>query len=216
MGEETDTRERILRSAAALLAKRGFHGTSTREVADVVGIRQPSLFHHFPSKHAILAELLDRDLGQSLERIRRYRASGAGAGAATCLYAHLIEDAAALIRFPFDARGLYNDAVLEEEPLASQRAQREDLHREFRDLVVQGQASGEFRDVDPDFAQQAITGVVMTTISAAWDQRVPMDPDERPRRVADFVLLGLLRDSSDLEQVRDSADELSSSAVAAG
>lgn len=212
--EQTGTKERILRSAAALFAKRGFHGTSTRDVAEAVGIRQPSLFHHFPSKHAMLAELLDRDLGQSLERIRRYRA--AGGGAATCLYGYLIEDAEALIRLPFDARGLYNDAVLEDEALATQRGQREDLHREFRDLVVQGQERGEFRDIDPDFAQQAITGVVMTTISAAANEQVPMDPDERPQRVADFVLLGLLRDSSDLEQVRVKAAELSSSAVAAG
>jgi AcrR family transcriptional regulator len=212
MGEETDTRERILRSAAALFAKRGFHGTSTREVAEVVGIRQPSLFHHFPSKHAMLAELLDRDLGQSLERVRRYRASGAGA--AGCLYAYLMEDVAALIRFPFDARGLYNEAVLEDEPLASQRAQREDLHREFHDLVVQGEASGEFREIDPDFAQQAITGIVMTTISAAWNQRVPMDPDERPRRVADFVLLGLLRDPADLEHVRARAADLADETAA--
>lgn len=203
MEGEADTRERILRSAASLFAKRGFHGTSTRDVAEVVGIRQPSLFHHFPSKHAMLAELLDRDLGQSLERIRRYRASGAEAGA--CLYAFLLEDAAALIRFPFDARGLYNDAVLEEEPLASQRAQRGDLHREFRDLVVQGQASGEFRVVDPDFAQQAITGVVMTTITAAGNPHLPMDPEERPRRIADFVLLGLLGDSRDLQRVREQA-----------
>lgn len=211
--EEADTRERILRSAAELFARRGFHGTSTREVAEAVGIRQPSLFHHFPSKHAMLAELLDRDLGQSLERIRRNRASGAGA--ATCLYAYLIEDAEALIRLPFDARGLYHDAVLEDEALVVQREQREYLHEEFRGVVTEGCAAGEFRDIDPDFAQQAITGVVMTTITAAGNRRVPMDPDERPRRIADFVLLGLLRDRADLDRVRARATELADATAAA-
>ena len=208
--EEADTRERILRAAAALFARRGFYGTSTREVADAVGIRQPSLFYHFPTKHAMLAELLDRDLGQSLERIRRCRA--AGGGPAVGLYAYLVEDAAALIRLPFDARGLYNDEVLEDAALAIQRAQREDLHEEFRQVVAEGCATGEFRDIDPDFAQQMITAVVMTTISATGNARVPMDPGERPRRIADFVLLGLLRDPADLDRVRAEATGLGAEA----
>ena len=42
----SSTRGRILLEASLLFAQRGFFGTSTRDIADAVRIRQPSLFHH--------------------------------------------------------------------------------------------------------------------------------------------------------------------------
>lgn len=42
-------REEILDAAAGLFVDRGFEGTSTREIAEAVGIRQASVYYHFPS-----------------------------------------------------------------------------------------------------------------------------------------------------------------------
>ncbi|MBI3690685.1 MAG: helix-turn-helix transcriptional regulator, partial [Mycolicibacterium aromaticivorans] len=61
----TSTRGRILLAAASLFAQRGFFGTSTRDIAEAVQIRQPSLFHHFEAKHAIYQSLVELDLGPS-------------------------------------------------------------------------------------------------------------------------------------------------------
>ena len=58
----TATRERILREASHLFAVRGYYGSSTRDIAAAVGIRQPSLFHHFETKQAIFEELLKYSL----------------------------------------------------------------------------------------------------------------------------------------------------------
>ena len=49
-----------------MFASRGYHATTTRQIADAVGIRQPSLFHHFKSKGAILEALLRWDLDHIL------------------------------------------------------------------------------------------------------------------------------------------------------
>jgi len=38
------TRQQILLHAARLFGQRGYYGTTTRDIADAVGIRQPSLF----------------------------------------------------------------------------------------------------------------------------------------------------------------------------
>ena len=199
------TRQRILEVAAALFARKGFYGTATREIAAEVGIRQPSLFHHFPTKQAILAELLDRDLGPALERIRRHRACDAGA--AVRLYAYLIDDVAALVASPFDARGLYNDDVLLEDELAAQRRLRTRLHEETRRLIAEGVASGDFRPLDPLFAQQVISGMLLDTIWVAGTHLAD-DLSDRPVQIADFVLLGMLADPSRLGRVRARAADL--------
>ena len=63
-GEQT--RERILDAAEALFAERGFDGTTLRDVASRVGVRNPSLYNHFDSKESLYAAVLERDIGPLL------------------------------------------------------------------------------------------------------------------------------------------------------
>jgi TetR/AcrR family transcriptional regulator, cholesterol catabolism regulator len=44
----------IIDAAARMFAERGYHGTSTQAIADVLGMRQASLYYYFPSKEAAL------------------------------------------------------------------------------------------------------------------------------------------------------------------
>src|SRR3954464_10631962 len=59
-------REEILDAAAELFAQRGYAATSTRLIAERVGIRQASLYYHFDTKEQILAELLEATVRPSL------------------------------------------------------------------------------------------------------------------------------------------------------
>ena len=47
-------RREIIEAAARVFAERGFHGASTQDIADVLGIRQASLYYYFPSKEVAL------------------------------------------------------------------------------------------------------------------------------------------------------------------
>ncbi|HEX7589690.1 MAG TPA: helix-turn-helix domain-containing protein [Demequinaceae bacterium] len=58
----TDTRQRILEVAARLFSERGFAGTSIRDIADALGVTKAALYYHFPSKDAILGELVAQPL----------------------------------------------------------------------------------------------------------------------------------------------------------
>jgi AcrR family transcriptional regulator len=48
------SRERIIEAATALLDADGLEAVSTRRLAAELGVRGPSLYHHFPTKDAIL------------------------------------------------------------------------------------------------------------------------------------------------------------------
>ena len=53
-----NTRERILDSAQRLTQTRSFHGFSFQDIADEVGIRKASLYHHFDSKDDVAVAML--------------------------------------------------------------------------------------------------------------------------------------------------------------
>ncbi len=55
-----DTRERALAVAQALFAERGYRGTSLRDIAKRIGVKAPSLLHHFPSKQQLYLAVLDQ------------------------------------------------------------------------------------------------------------------------------------------------------------
>ncbi|MEA5471041.1 TetR/AcrR family transcriptional regulator [Spirulina sp. 06S082] len=78
---EESTRTRILQAAQRLFARKGYDGTTTRDLASAANVAEGTLFRHFANKKAILVEVATRgwveiltDLLTELSEMGSYKA----------------------------------------------------------------------------------------------------------------------------------------------
>lgn len=125
-------REQILDAAAALFVESGFAGTSTRAIAERVGIRQQSLYYHFAGKDEILAELLSGSVRPTNEFVHgieaRVQQTATAAGA---LYALASQDARTLRRTPHNIGVLYLHPEVQDERFDAFRRERAELRAAY-------------------------------------------------------------------------------------
>src|SRR5262249_16937783 len=53
-----ERRAAIIKAVRQVFAEKGFHGTTTRELAEVAGVSEALLFRHFPNKEALYSAML--------------------------------------------------------------------------------------------------------------------------------------------------------------
>jgi AcrR family transcriptional regulator len=73
---QQDTRRGLLDAAAAVLAERGVDGASTREIYKRVGVKAPTLYHHFGNKRGLMDAVVTDAFDRYLAEKRRLRPTG--------------------------------------------------------------------------------------------------------------------------------------------
>ncbi|MYJ36080.1 MAG: TetR/AcrR family transcriptional regulator [Acidimicrobiaceae bacterium] len=204
MAERTsiDTREQILRVSSRLFTERGYRATSTRDIAEGVGIRQPSLFHHFSSKAEIMADLQQVEFEPAVRILDAARSLPGSASAR--LFCALFLDFRRLLLVPYDLGATTTAEVLNEPALADQRLVWDRLLAAQGTLITDGIADGELLDLDADFANRAVAWLIEGAYIDA-SRREDIDPTEFADQVASFSLRALLVDGARCDRVRTEA-----------
>ncbi len=95
-------RGELLRSAARLFRRKGFGGTSTRDIAAATGMRSGSPFYHFESKQALLYAVMDEGMRSAISKQAAAMQQAACAGAGSSRGLDPVAQLRALIRNHFD------------------------------------------------------------------------------------------------------------------
>lgn len=156
----------ILAATIDVMAEHGYHGTSVRGIAERAGLSPAALYHHFSSKHEVLATIMDRGIEELLRR-SRCALHEAGEDPADRLRAlvsvHVLfhlEDQRGTLLGTSEVRAL-------EEPVRSEHlGKRQQQQRLFDGVVGDGAQRGVFRTAYPFETSRAV--VVMCTGVAGW------------------------------------------------
>lgn len=128
-------REEILDASAELFTRQGFATTSTHQIADAVGIRQASLYYHFPSKTEIFLTLLKSTIEPSTTLAENLEALDASAPLR--LWALVAAETRLLLSTRWNVGRLYQLPVAASEEFAEYHAQRGELREIFRSLAAE-------------------------------------------------------------------------------
>ncbi|WP_067703534.1 TetR/AcrR family transcriptional regulator [Nocardia jejuensis] len=126
-------RAEILDAAAELFTTNGYGSTSTRGIADAVGIRQASLYHHFAAKDDILDTLLAETITAPLELADRLAV--APESATVRLYGLAWFDVSQLCAARWNLGALYLLPELRSERFESFRERRDELRGHYEALA---------------------------------------------------------------------------------
>lgn len=199
------TRELILREASQLFAERGFHGTSTRDIAEAVGIRQPSLFHHFKTKNDIMVALQEIELAQSahlLETTSQYAASPAA-----LLYSVVYLEVRGFLGSAYDFSGTTAAAVLNDPAFDKAKRRFGKIQDAHTALIAKGVAAGELIEIDPTIANRAVEWTIDGVLVDAT-RHSEIEAGQLAELLASFVVRSLLFDTGRLDAVRTEAKTL--------
>jgi len=180
------TRARLLDAALSSFSDRGFHGTSTRDIAEAAGMSPAALYAHYPTKEELLFKL-------SLEGHRDVREVVLGASAGSTnpteqLRAIAFDFSAWHARFHTQARVVqYEMAALTPDHAAVIATIRRETQACVRGVILGGLEAGAFAVADPSTAARAILSLGID-VARWYDPAGPLNPEGIGQQYSELAL----------------------------
>ncbi|MBK1788252.1 TetR/AcrR family transcriptional regulator [Prauserella cavernicola] len=152
---QPETARRLMLAGVESFAQRGYHATTTRDIAGSAGMSPAALYVHFPSKAALLFAISRSGHEQVLALVKQ---AAENTDSPTDAVRGIVEQFVAWhARRHTVARVVqYELGALPEQEYAVVAGLRRDIERILRELVVAGTESGEFTVADPGTAARAL------------------------------------------------------------
>ena len=178
-------RQLAIRSAASVFAEKGFHGSSTKDIAERMGIKQGSLYYYFKSKEEALGEVCLFGIEEYVERMKTISASDQPfeAKLMATITSHLSS-----YRERNEALKVHNDErlYLPQDKRAKLKELGSGYRQQLEKIFEEGVQVGVLRDsIDCHFAAQTMIG-----LCNGWGDVIVRHPD--------LDLFGLIQKCTDL------------------
>ena len=149
----------ILDAAAHLFASKGVDRTSMDDIGRACGLEKPSLYHYFPSKKAILTDILS--LGVDGLVSDAYAVIGEAGADPLRRLERLLEAHSRNFdrKLPHVKVFLLEERVLDEPERQKYLDRRREYERIVIDVIAAGQEQGVFREGDPTILAYGILGM---------------------------------------------------------
>jgi len=176
----TTARDEILDAAGELFTTQGYAATSTRHIAESVGIRQASLYHYFKTKDDILCALLSQTVSPTLSFIPALDEVRPAMTAAQRLHALAVFDGRQLMCGRWNLGALYLLPELRGAGLEPFSSDRERLRRHY--LALSRTIA---EDTGVDAAAADLPFRLVEALVNMWSTPPGPQRDELPEHVAD-------------------------------
>ena len=186
------SRESVIQAAGKLFARRGYHGTSMRDLGDELGLLKSSIYSHVSSKEDLLLEVVGR--AERLFNEAAQKALDTTSGEASRLRALIRGHLQVILDHRDEASTFLNEArALDERYRDAVVAARDGYEQIFRQVIGAGVSTGEFdRRVDPVTAGIFILSILNAT--GRWYRPGGrLGPDELVEEMWGFISSGLVR-----------------------
>ena len=183
---DSPTQARLLAAAVASFAVRGFHGTTTRDIAAAAGLSPAAVYVHHRSKEDLLYLISSRGHERTLRLVRDTVAAADGPVDRLAAFARTF--AAHHARNHTTARIVnYELAALSEPHRAEVAAVRRAIEAEVRALVEDGVRAGVFDVPDPRMTTLALLSLGID-VSRWYDDDGALTPEEVGEHYAGLAL----------------------------
>jgi AcrR family transcriptional regulator len=180
----------ILRGAAAVFRRHGFHGASVDAIARQLRMTKGNLYYYFRNKEEILYFCHDYSVNLLLDLLERIEASDAPP--AQKLRTLVIEFVHMIIDELHGTALTLDPQALSPPRLGKIIAKRDKFDRGMRRILRQGMDAGVFRLGDPKLMAFAILGAV-NWIPRWFNPSGPAHSDEIAAAFADYLVAGVLQ-----------------------
>jgi TetR/AcrR family transcriptional regulator len=158
----TKRQRQLLDAALTVFSRKGFKGTTTKEIAATAGIAEAVIFQHFPSKEALYNAVLELNLGaweteQDAEEIRGYMERGDDEGLIRTLILRILN--CYRTNAAFQRVALFAGLEGHEQGINRLREQFAPVYMQFKEYVEKRQRDGALVDGDPFAILTGITGL---------------------------------------------------------